>query len=294
MRMRIAVTGRQGQVVQSLIERARGSDVEIIAIGRPDLDLANPGSIAKAIEPLRPDIILSVAAYTAVDRAESEPGLARLVNADGAGAVAALAGRLSIPILHLSTDYIFDGSGDTVWREEDAPGPLGVYGRTKLAGELAVAAATPNHAIIRTAWVYGPFGSNFVKTMLRLAAAGKEVGVVDDQHGNPTSSLDIADGLLQIAANLVSDPNPRYRGTFHMAGGGDASWADLAEAVFAHSAAHGGPSVPLRRITTAEFPTAARRPANSRLDSSKLAAVHGVALPHWREALPPVIDRLLH
>lgn len=291
--MRIAVTGQQGQIVRSLIERATGGVAEIIAVGRPRLDLTDPASIAGAIAATRPDAIISAAAYTAVDRAESEPDLARRINAQGAGAVAAAAHELAVPILHLSTDYVFNGSGDRPWREDDATGPLGVYGRTKLAGEQAVANAAPNHAIVRTAWVYGPFGANFVRTMLRLAAERDMVRVVADQTGNPSCSLDIADGLLRMARNLVENDQPDLRGIFHLAGADEASWADFAEAIFQHSSACGGPSAKVERIATAEFPTAATRPANSRLDCGKLSAIHGVALPSWRSALPEVVARLV-
>lgn len=291
--MRIAVTGHNGQVVRSLIERARNGTATVIPVGRPELDLTRPESIAGAIRPLRPDIILSVAAYTAVDRAETEPSLARRVNCDGARAVAKTARGLSIPVVHLSTDYVFDGSGTRPWREDDAPAPISVYGRTKLAGERAVAETTPNHAILRTAWVYGPYGSNFVRTMLRLARDRNEVRVVADQTGNPSCSLDIADGLLAVAANLLAAPAPERRGLFHMAGGGETSWADFAEAIFRASAAIGGPTATVRRIATTDYPTAAVRPANSRLDCDRLARIHGVALPRWEDALLPVVARLV-
>lgn len=291
--MRIAVTGQEGQIVRSLIERVQGGAAQIIAVGRPELDLAAPEGIAKAIAAARPDVVISAAAYTAVDRAEAEPDLARRINVEGARAVAAAASSLSVPVIHLSTDYVFDGGKDGPWREDDATGPLGVYGRTKLAGEQAVAEAAPDHVIIRTAWVYGPFGTNFVKTMLRLAQDRGEVRVVADQIGNPSCSLDIADGLLRIASRLVESDRPELRGVFHMAGAGETSWADFAEAIFQHSSACGGPSATVTRIATTEFPTPATRPANSRLDCGKLNRTYGIALPPWRGVLPEVVARLV-
>lgn len=292
--MRIAVTGKSGQVVTSLIERAPARGHEIVALGRPELDLTDTASIAAALEGAAPDVIVSAAAYTAVDKAESEPDLADTVNARGAGAIAAVAETLGVPLVHLSTDYVFEGTGERPWTEDDPTGPTGVYGASKLAGEEAVLAAhAGNSAILRTAWVYSPFGANFVKTMLRLAEARDTLGVVGDQRGNPTSALDIADGVLQVAENLAADSDPALRGVFHMTAAGEASWAEFADAIFAASARHGGPAAQVKAITTADYPTPARRPANSRLDCGKLARTHGVALPAWRDALGPIVVRLL-
>lgn len=291
--MRLAVTGCTGQVVTSLIERGAAAGHEVLAIGRPDLDLADPVSILPALEAAAPDAIVSAAAYTAVDKAESEGETAMAINGRGAGLVAAAARALGVPIVHISTDYVFDGTLDRPYLETDPTGPTGVYGASKLAGEeAALAAHGDNSAILRVAWVYSPFGGNFVKTMLRLAGDRDEVAVVADQIGNPTSALDIADGILQVAENLVATPDPALRGIFHMTADGDATWADFAEAIFAASAVWGGPTATVKRIATAEYPTAAARPANSRLDCGLVANVHGVALPHWRPALETVISRL--
>lgn len=291
--MRIAVTGKAGQVVTSLVERGSAAGHAVIALGRPDLDLTDPVSVVHALEAAAPDAIVSAAAYTAVDRAESESGLAHAVNGAGAWAVAQTAHKLGVPLVHVSTDYVFDGTLDRPYVESDPTGPTGVYGASKLAGELAVLAAHgDNSAIVRVAWVYSPFGVNFVKTMLRLAADRDEVGVVADQVGNPTSALDIADGIIQVAANLVADSGLDLRGVFHMTAQGEASWADFAEAIFSASAARGGPSARVRRITAADYPTPATRPANSRLDCGWIARVHGVALPEWRRSLESVIARL--
>lgn len=292
--MRIAVTGKAGQVVTSLVERGNAAGHAVIAIGRPELDLADPASVIGALEAAAPDAIVSAAAYTAVDKAETESELAYAVNGVGAGAVAQAARALGVPLVHVSTDYVFDGLADHPYAESDPAGPTGVYGASKLAGEQAVLATHgDNSAIVRVAWVYSPFGANFVKTMLRLAGDREEVSVVADQIGNPTSALEIADGILQIATNLLVDSSPTLRGVFHMTAQGEASWADFAEAIFAASAARGGPSALVRRIGTVDYPTPATRPANSRLDCGLIARAHGVALPEWHKSLNTVIARLI-
>lgn len=291
--MRIAVTGRSGQVVRSLLEKGAAAGHEIIALGRPVLDLADPASVAPALAAASPDVIVSAAAYTAVDKAESERDLAYAINGAGAGAVADAARGLAVPLIHISTDYVFDGALDHPYVESDPTGPTGVYGGSKLAGEQAVLKAYgSNCAILRVAWAYSPFGSNFVRTMLGLAVDRDEVGVVADQIGNPTSALDMADGILRVAANLLGDGDPALRGLFHMTASGDASWADFAQAIFATSAEQGGPTARVRRIGTADYPTPARRPANSRLNCDRIARVHGVVLPDWRRSLAPVMARL--
>lgn len=291
--MRIAVTGKNGQVVTALLERGALAGHKIVALGRPELDLADPASVARAIGGARPDAIVSAAAYTAVDKAESEPDLAFAVNGAGAGAVAQAAKALGVPLVHVSTDYVFDGTLGRPYAESDPTGPTGVYGASKLAGEEAVLSAYgENSAVLRVAWVYSPFGSNFVRTMLRLAADRDEISVVADQLGNPTSALAIADGILKVAGNMAASASPDMRGLLHMTAAGEASWADFAEAIFAESAARGGPSARVKRIGTADYPTPARRPANSRLDCGRIARIHGVALPTWGESLPVVVSRL--
>lgn len=289
--MKLAVTGTAGQVAMSLAERGRAAGHEVILLGRPELDLAvtDEAQMRALLERAAVDAVVSAAAYTAVDRAESEPDAAFAVNAQGAGRLAGAAASLGLPLIHLSTDYVFDGSGTRGWREDDPTGPQGVYGASKLAGEAAVLAAHPRATVLRTAWVYSPFGTNFVKTMLRLAESRDEVGVVADQFGNPTSALDIADGVLALAGRDGGAP----AGLFHMVGSGETHWAGLAEAVFAESAARGGPAARVRHIATADYPTPARRPANSRLDCSRLEREYGVRLPEWRSSLAPVIERLV-
>lgn len=292
--MRIAVTGQHGQVALSLVERAAAAGIELTAIGRPALDLERPETIAPALISAKPDLIVNAAAFTAVDLAESEPATALKVNGDAAGEIAATARRLGVPMIQISTDYVFDGSLDRPYREDDVVGPISAYGRSKLAGEEAVASTTSDHAILRTAWVYSPFGKNFVRTMLRLGSEREVVGVVADQAGSPTSALDIADAILAVAGNLAAHPDDAaLRGIFHMGAQGEAVWADVAEAIFADAKKAGRAAVRVERIATSDYPTPARRPANSRLDSAKLAAIHGVRLPHWRTSLTACVTRLL-
>lgn len=291
--MRIAVTGKQGQVAQALLERGPAAGIEVAAAGRPELDLADPASVERALFALRPDVVISAAAYTAVDRAESEPEVAMAINGQGAGAVASAAAKLGVPVVHLSTDYVFDGTKASPYLESDPVGPVSVYGRSKLEGERQVAAANPDHAILRTAWVYSPFGANFVKTMLGLAEAHETLRVVADQKGQPTSALDIADGVIAIARRLRDDPDQRLRGVFHMTGAGEASWADFAETIFAGLRRRTGRVVSVERISTADYPTAAKRPANSRLANDSLRQIHGLVLPDWRRSTEDVLDRLV-
>ena len=294
--MRIAVTGGSGQLVLAMAERGPLAGHEVAAVGPPALDLSAPDddAIHAALTATRPQAIINAAAFTAVDRAESERELAFAINADGAGAVARAAVRMAVPLVHISTDYVFAGDKPTPYVETDPTGPAGVYGASKLAGEVAVCASGADTAILRTAWVYSPFGANFVKTMLRLGVDRDEVAVVADQYGSPTSAFDLADAAMAVAAKLARARDPALRGLFHASGGGSApSWAEFAKAIFAASAAHGGPTARVRLIATADYPTPARRPANSQLDCARLAAVHGVRLPDWRQSIAIVVNRLL-
>jgi dTDP-4-dehydrorhamnose reductase len=291
--MRIAVTGQAGQVVLAMIERAP-EGVAVIPLGRPGFDLERLETIQPTIAASRPDIVVNAAAFTAVDLAESEFETAMLVNGRAAGEVAKAAAGLGVPVIQISTDYVFEGTLDRPYCEDDAVGPISAYGRSKLAGEEAVAAATPDHATLRTAWVYSPFGKNFVRTMLRLAETRDEVGVVADQAGCPTNALDIADAILAVVGNLLARPQDKsLRGVFHMSAQGEAVWADVAEAIFTDRAAAGAKAVTVRRIATTDYPTA-KRPANSRLDCSRLATNHGVTLPEWRGSLSSCLARLMN
>jgi dTDP-4-dehydrorhamnose reductase len=292
--IRIAVTGRQGQVARALAEAGPALDVEVVSLGRPQLDLAVPETVEPALNAAIPDIVVNAAAYTAVDQAEREPGIASAVNGTGAGAVAEAARALGVPVIHISTDYVFDGNKTSAYVEEDLVAPASVYGASKLAGEQAVAAATGEHVILRTAWVYAPYGKNFVRTMLALAESRDEVRVVADQLGSPTYAPDIAVAIVGIAGNVLRNPSDQLlRGIFHLAGSGETSWAGFASAIFAFLAAKGLRKPALNPIASADYPTPARRPANSRLNCAKLARVHGIELPSWRDSLGICLERLV-
>ncbi|TCU51483.1 dTDP-4-dehydrorhamnose reductase [Novosphingobium sp. PhB57] len=257
------------------------------------LDLLAPATVLPALKTAMPDVVVSAAAYTAVDQAEIDAPLAHATNTAGAEIVAWAARHLGVPLIHLSTDYVFDGSLDRPYMETDQPSPMGTYGASKLAGEHAVLAVHgANAAILRTAWIYSPFGRNFVKTMLMLAKDHDEISIVSDQLGNPTSALDIADGIITVALNLINNKDPLLRGVFHIAALGDASWADLALAVFRTSAMLGASSVRVNRITSTDRPALASRPANSRLNCELISNRHGVILPNWHDSLETVVRRL--
>ncbi len=291
--MRIAVTGCKGQVATSLIERAERNGVEIIALGRPQLDLTNPTSIRNSLFDLLPDLVVSAAAYTAVDRAEDDDTTAFCVNARGPEFLAKATAELGIPIVHISTDYVFSGKKPTPYSESDCPDPVSVYGHSKLAGEIAVAKHNSDHAILRTSWVYSPFGNNFLRTMLRLSETNDTVRIVSDQKGTPTSALDIADAVISVAKQLHSKSDTNLRGIFHMTGQGEATWADFGEKIFDDLKERTGKSVTVTRITTAEYPTPARRPQNSRLSCLKLADTYHISLPPWEKSTSEVLGRLL-
>ncbi|KAA3498886.1 dTDP-4-dehydrorhamnose reductase [Rhizobium rhizogenes] len=289
--MRLAVTGKNGQVVSAL-QALANDKLEIVTLGRPELDLAKPETVAKALRDAKPDAVVSAAAYTAVDKAESEPDIAFAVNRDGARAVAQAAKEIGIPVIHLSTDYVFDGTKTAAYVESDPTGPASVYGRSKLEGEQTVSEITADYVILRTAWVYSEYGSNFVKTMLRLSESRDEVNVVADQFGCPTSAKDIATAIVTIARKLAVDKSPLLRGVFHLSGTGETNWADFAKQVFAFSAENGGKPVIVNDITTVQYPTPAPRPANSRLDCSKLEDVYGIKLPNWQSSTRAVVAAL--
>lgn len=293
--MHILVIGRQGQVARSLVERAAAhGGVTLVAAGRPELDLSRPGALDELMRRHAPDVVINPAAYTAVDKAETDSDAAFAVNRDGARAVAEAAGRFGVPVIHLSTDYVFDGMSRSAYREDDPVNPAGVYGRSKLAGERAVAAVNAKHIVVRTAWVYSPFGTNFAKTMLRLGRERPSLGVVDDQWGSPTYASDLADALLTLAPSLAGPAwRDAFAGTYHLAAGPGMTWCAFARAIFAVSARHGGPAVPVEAITTADYPTAAVRPANSRLDCARIAQVFGLCLPDVQDALERCVPRIL-
>ncbi|QKP78805.1 dTDP-4-dehydrorhamnose reductase [Methyloligella sp. GL2] len=292
--MKMLVVGREGQLGRSLAEAAKtSSDIEVLALGRPDLDITKAETISAALDRFSPDIVVNAAAYTAVDKAESEAEQAYAVNAEGPRLLAELCAARNIPLVHISTDYVFDGSKDGFYAETDAVAPLGVYGESKLAGERKVAEANPKHIILRTAWVFSPYGGNFVKTMLRLAETRPELGIVDDQRGSPTYAPHLAEAILAMAAPIAeADASSDIWGIYHAGGAGETSWHGLAAEVFRRSAEHGGPAAATKPITTADYPTPAARPANSRLNSGKLAETFGVHLPDWHDGVAECVAAL--
>jgi dTDP-4-dehydrorhamnose reductase len=257
-----------------------------IALGRETVDLSDPKACATAIWTHRPAAVINAAAYTAVDRAESEEGLATLINGTAPGTMASACAKLCIPFIQISTDYVFSGEGELPRRPEDPVAPLGAYGRSKLAGEDAVRAAGGIHAILRTSWVFSAHGHNFVKTMLRLGRTKHQLRVVGDQVGGPTPARAIAQACLSIANDLAIDPSKT--GTYHLSGAPDTSWAGFAREIFAQDNMH----VSVDEISSTDYPTPARRPLNSRLDCSATQAAFGVHRPDWRKALLGVFAEL--
>lgn len=292
-RPRILVVGRDGQVARALRELP-GEIADVVAIGRPEIDLATDLVPVARMAEIAPDIVVNAAAFTAVDAAEEMADLAERVNGRGAGLVAEAAARIGVPVVQLSTDYVFDGAAGRPCREDDPPAPLNRYGASKLAGEEAVRAATGAHVVLRTSWVYSAHGRNFVRTMLGLAAERDEIRVVDDQTGSPTAAADIALAIATIARRIVAGPDDtRLFGTFHFSGAGAVSWAGFAEEIFRLSAARGGPTARVVPITSTEFGAAARRPHRSVLDNGRIAAVYGIRQTDWHVALAAVIDDLV-
>ena len=293
--MRLYVIGGQGQVARSLREAAAcDSDIVFDCAQRPDIDLLRPASIAQALAEFRPDIVINPAAYTAVDKAETEPEQAFALNRDGAGTVAAAAAGQGAPVIHLSTDYVFDGTKDAAYVESDPVNPQSVYGRSKRDGELAVVAANPRHIVLRTSWVYAPFGTNFVRTMLRLAGERDSLRVVDDQIGCPTYAPDIAAAAIAIAKKVTLEGwQAKFAGVTHLAGPDALTWYAFANDIVRGAALRGGRSVPISPILTSDYPTPAVRPANSRLSTLRLASVFDVRLPPLMASLADCLDRLL-
>ena len=284
----ILVTGGSGQVGGALA-RLAGSDVEIVAPARDTLDLTDPKALATIVGARPWAAIINCAAYTAVDKAENDVVAAWQVNALAPAALASASAAAGIPILHISTDYVFSGAKPDAYVEDDPVAPLGVYGASKLGGELAVRSANPHHIILRTAWVVSATGNNFVKTMLRLGAERPHLRVVADQKGCPTSADDIARAVLAVLPRIGDGPF----GTYHFVNAGEATWHALAEAVFARAARHGRPAPSVEPIATSDYPTPAARPANSRLATDKIARDFGVSPRDWHEAIDEIVDTLL-
>lgn len=292
--MKILLLGPSGQVGSQLLRTLTPLGEVVAADRSAGWDLADPVALAARVEALAPDVIVNAAAYTAVDRAESEPALAHRVNAEAPAALATAARVLGAWLVHYSTDYVFDGSGSRPWREDDPTGPLSVYGQSKLAGERAIQSRHPRHLILRTSWVHGPQGGNFIRTMLRLASEREALSVVDDQVGAPTSAPLIA----QVTAHAIGrlQQAPALAGVYHLAAAGETSWCGLARQALALAAERRlplrcGPEG-VRAIPSTDYPTPARRPLNSRLDTHKLREAFGVALPTWQEGVRETVQAL--
>lgn len=290
---RILVTGMGGQLATGLSTSLPEAGFEALLVGQPDFEFDQPATVQAAFAAIRPDAVVNCAAWTAVDAAEDDEAAAFRANALGPALLGRLTAEADIPLVQISTDYVYDGTKPAPYVETDAPNPVSAYGRTKLAGEWAARAANPRTTVLRTAWVYSPVGKNFVKTMLAVGAARPELRVVADQVGNPTSALDLADAITALLGRVRETGwREAYAGVFHATAPDSVSWHGFAEAIFAAAAAHGGPSPVVHPITTAEYPTRAVRPANSRLDVGRLDAVFGVRLPGWREGLGRVLTAL--
>lgn len=293
--MRLYVFGTEGQVARSLREAiTQCPDIVVGCGGRPDVDILRRDLVENALRAFSPDIVINPAAYTAVDRAEFERDLAFATNRDGAEIVAAAAARLGVPILHLSTDYVFDGKKNVPYTETDPVQPESVYGRSKLEGEFAVAAANQRHIILRTAWVYSPFGNNFVRTMLRLSRERDRLTVVADQIGCPTYAPDVAAAILIIARMIhISGWREELAGVTHIAGPDEVTWFDFAREIMRLSEGNRRHSVTVEPISSKDYPSAAARPANSRLSCERLASVFNIQMPPLQRSLEECLELLL-
>ncbi|HTW73027.1 MAG TPA: dTDP-4-dehydrorhamnose reductase [Acetobacteraceae bacterium] len=286
----ILVTGGSGQVASALDAAAT---LPVRVVGRPDFDFDRPDTIAATFHATEPWLVVNAAAYTGVDAAENDEATAFRANRDGPAALARLCATAGIPLIHISTDYVFDGTKGAPYVETDPVAPQCVYGASKLAGEQAVLEACPRAVVLRTSWVYGPRGKNFVLTMLNLGRTRDRLTVVSDQKGCPTAAADLAAAILAMAERIgASGWSDAYAGVFHAAGSGWTTWHGLATAVFDEAGRHGAPVPRVDPIATADWPTPARRPADSRLDCGKLAAVWGIALPGWRTSLRRTVEQV--
>ncbi len=291
MTVEVLLTGGSGQVGQA-VQRLAPPGWTIVAPSSADLNITDPQAVSALLESRSWGLVINSAAYTAVDKAQSEIVQAWLANALGPAAIAQAAARHSVPVIQLSTDYVFDGAKTSPYVEDDPVRPLGVYGASKLAGEQAVGTSGARHVILRTAWVISPDGANFAKTMLRLGAERPVLRVVDDQRGCPTSAADIASALAVVGERLIQDADAPT-GVYHFVNSGEASWRELAEAIFATAKARRGSAPSVEAITTADYPTPARRPMNSRLSTQKLSRDFGIQPPAWRQAVDEVVQAIL-
>lgn len=291
--MRLLIAGWHGQIARALIEAAPSrSEIKALAAGRAALDVRDPRSIERAFGDLSPTIVVNTAAYTAVDKAETDADAAFAMNREGAQLFAGAAARRNIPIIHLSTHYVFDGTKSTPYDESDAPCPATVYGRSKLEGERAVAEANPQHVIIRTGWVFGPVGQNFATKILGAASAGAPLRVVSDQHGNPTYAPHLASAILDVARKITANELAEPWGLYHAAGTGVTSWYGLASEMLDCAARHGRAGAPLVSIASDGYPTAAPRPGNSELDCRKFERTFALRLPAWQQGVADCVERI--
>lgn len=286
--MKVLITGRNGQVAQALLSSLAGLG-ELTCLGRAELDLADVQAIRQRVRTLRPDLIINAAAYTAVDQAETDADNAFAINAVAPGVLAEEAKALGVPLIHYSTDYVFDGSKASPYKEDDEPQPLGVYGQSKLAGEQAITAAGGDYLILRTSWVYSLYGRNFLLTMQRLLQEREELRVVSDQVGAPTWAGTIADTTRALIEQWQQGTAGPW-GTYHLTGLGETSWFGFAEAIGEQLRSTGKPCARLVPIASSEYPTPAQRPLNSRLDCSRLQAAWNVRLPTWQGALADCLN----
>ena len=293
MSVDILLTGVGGQLGWEVARRVQ-APLTIQALGRAHLDITNRGQVLKAVAAASPKVVVNAAAYTAVDKAEADRNTAFAVNRDGAAHLAEACARHNLPLIHVSTDYVFDGRKPAPYMEDDPPAPLGVYGASKQAGEVAVREGCARHVILRTAWVHGVHGSNFVKTVLRLGRQRSLLRIVDDQYGSPTFAGDLAGAVISVAGRIIdSTLPPNGTGTFHCAGSGTTTWCGFARRIFSVAGPRLETAPKIHAITTAEYPTPARRPANSVLDCGKLARIYGIVLRPWEEALAEMLDETL-
>jgi dTDP-4-dehydrorhamnose reductase len=292
--MRLLLLGGSGQVGTEIQALRNPPNIEVVAPHRDELDLKDSKAIAQLIAQGDWSAVINAAAYTDVDRAESEPSIALAVNAEAPTRIAAETERRRIPLVHISTDYVFDGRQGVPYIETDEVAPLNTYGVSKLAGERGVCAGNPRHIVLRTSWIYSPFGKNFVKTILRLAAERQRLTIVADQRGRPTAARDVAQVCLDIASRCALEPHRVHYGIYHYAGAGDATWFEFAKTIVELAADRIGKSPEVVPIRTIDYPTPAKRPADTRLDCTAIVREFGVKARFWQEALAETIDRLLN
>lgn len=289
--MKILVIGKSGQIARSLADQAKLFSHELECKGRPELDLQRPSTIKQALSVAHPDIVINAAAFTKVDAAEDDPDTAYEVNSRGSGHLAEFTNAINVPLIHISTDYVFDGILSRPYKEGDNLSPLGVYGDSKAQGELEVEEKSKQFIVLRTAWVFSPYGQNFAKTMLRAAQTNDELRVVSDQVGTPTYAPYIAEAILRIC-DQIEQARGTFAdwGTFHMVAEGQTNWADFAEKIFEFSARKNGPYATVNPIPTTEYPTKAKRPAYSCLSTEKLSETFNIRLPHWETGVKEFIE----